>query len=104
MKSSIVVDLRKLNRSRDSSERFERERHLMPKGVVCWKLLKTLSIGHVKLNDECEGAAKDVYPYSGNQTWPKGRQYSADGTFPRSSKAFNQLISVGQILRLTHLS
>lgn len=24
---------------------------LMPKGVVCWKLLKTLSIGHVKLND-----------------------------------------------------
>ncbi|KAL7240370.1 hypothetical protein ACSBR2_006089 [Camellia fascicularis] len=24
---------------------------LMPKGVVCWKLLKTLSIGYVKLND-----------------------------------------------------
>ncbi|KAL7260443.1 hypothetical protein ACSBR1_006161 [Camellia fascicularis] len=24
---------------------------LMPKGVICWKLLKTLSIGYVKLND-----------------------------------------------------
>ncbi|KAI8021651.1 hypothetical protein LOK49_LG03G00830 [Camellia lanceoleosa] len=24
---------------------------LMPKGIVCWKLLKTLSIGYVKLND-----------------------------------------------------
>ncbi|GMP58972.1 hypothetical protein CsSME_00022440 [Camellia sinensis var. sinensis] len=25
--------------------------NLMPKGVVCWKLLKTLPIGYVKLND-----------------------------------------------------